>query len=180
MSQAIIVDSYVFNPTAKTIKFNQYPSLQQEGIKLITNATTGVIIYQFNDSTKSGTVSGDTLTLTFNTASMSASDKLMIVYDPPKGGIFDRLTYLMWQAVEYIKAPPYSHLIVNANGSGPLQYIRAQLDTNSAINTINTITTLSTVSNVSTLSSMNGYNPADLFWSQWWTQYNTGIRSKIS
>ena len=79
---SIIVKNYVFKAALKTITFSDFvPSLA--GIKLITNVVTGTIIYQFNDVTKGGTLSGNTLTLTYDTSAMSNSDTLMIIYEEP-------------------------------------------------------------------------------------------------
>lgn len=80
----MIVENYTFNATAKEITFADLTSLAVEGIKIITNVTTGVMIYQFNEATLLGVVSGNVLTLTFDTSLMSDSDKLMIIYEEPR------------------------------------------------------------------------------------------------
>jgi len=51
------------------------------GIQLITNVTDNVIIYNFADPLKGGTLSTDTLTLTFDTTSMSDTDELMVLVE---------------------------------------------------------------------------------------------------
>jgi len=52
-----------------------------DSILLITNVTDNIIIYNFADPTKGGTVSDNVLTLTYDTSSMSNTDKLLIFYD---------------------------------------------------------------------------------------------------
>ena len=74
----MIIDSYIFNPTARTIQFQMPVVLSR--FATITNTDTNVIIYQFNDSTKGGVVSGNTLLLDYDTSSMSALANLQIIY----------------------------------------------------------------------------------------------------
>jgi len=68
--------SYTFDKTAKTVVCSLFTSL--EAIQLITNVTDNIIIYNFADATKGGTLSGTTLTLAYNTAAMDNADKLQI------------------------------------------------------------------------------------------------------
>jgi hypothetical protein len=78
-----IVSNYLFDPALGTITFVDYPLIELEGVKLITNINDGLIIYQFNDAVKNGTVLGNTLTLTYDTSAMSVDDALMIIYEAP-------------------------------------------------------------------------------------------------
>lgn len=180
MSQAVVLNEYVFNKTAQTIVFPDYESIKLEGIKLITNVTTGTIIYQFNASTKLGTVSGKTLTLAYDTSAMADTDKLMIIYDPPSGGFFDRVTSLMQMIMQFVKSPDYA--ISTALG----KKIMCILGTDSSIGTITTVTTVSTVTNLTTaatLTNLTNFNTLDsryLVWGAWQQNYNEGIRSKIT
>lgn len=77
------IGSYSFNPSRKEITFYNIPSITQEQILLITNTTDGVIIYNFADSSAGGSLWGNVLTLTYNTASMNAEDHLQIYIDIP-------------------------------------------------------------------------------------------------
>lgn len=72
-----IVHEYIFNAASQTIRSKEFTRLNI--IALITNVTAGIIIYNFADPAKGGTLSGDTLTLDFNTTSMSNSDDLQII-----------------------------------------------------------------------------------------------------
>jgi hypothetical protein len=73
--------NYVFNKTAKTVTFSDYTSIALESVLLITNATDNLIIYNFADPLKGGTVVGNILTLAYDTSSMANTDKLQIFYD---------------------------------------------------------------------------------------------------
>lgn len=80
MSKSII-QNYQFNKTAKTVKIVDHLAIQPEGLLLITNITTGDLIYQFNDAAKGGTFVGNVVTLDYDTSAMSNTDKLQIIYD---------------------------------------------------------------------------------------------------
>jgi hypothetical protein len=88
----IEIHNYTFAPGvagAGTITFDDYPvsanAIALEKIALITNVTKGVIIFQFNDVTKNGTVLNNVLTLTATTATHLAGDKLAIKYADTNG-----------------------------------------------------------------------------------------------
>lgn len=79
MKQRII--SYVFDASEKTITAGLLSTVGLAGIQVITNVTDGIIIYNFADSAKGGTLVGTVLTLEYNTTSMSDSDELMILVE---------------------------------------------------------------------------------------------------
>lgn len=81
----LLITSYSFNASAKTITFSGYESITLSSILLIVDVTLSQIIYNFASSTLNGTVSGNVLTLTGNglPSNMSNGDALMIYYDDP-------------------------------------------------------------------------------------------------
>lgn len=79
----IQVTNYTFDKTAKTVTFTDYTTIRLDSLLLITNVTDNVIIYNFANPLLGGTVSGNVLTLTYNTSSMDNADKLQIFYDDP-------------------------------------------------------------------------------------------------
>ncbi len=170
MTQQYIVDQYIFDPVAQTIRMPQIPDLRIEGVQLITNLTTGTLIYQFNNVSLGGTVSRDVLTLTLDTSAMSATDKLQILYNPPRGGFFDRALSLLYQITEYLRSPPNTTVVANNN------YQRVLVDNNSQMSTVSTVSAVTAVTN---LNGFGGIDSRELIWSAWDTEYNTGIRNKI-
>ena len=81
---------YVFVPATRTIVFTR--PVQRERLLLITNVTSNTVIFNFSDPTLTATsyvVSQNTSTtnafttivLSYNTTSMSSTDKLQITYD---------------------------------------------------------------------------------------------------
>ena len=91
MARRVILDTqYTFNPASRTITIPR--ALPRERLLLITNVTTNRVIYNFSDSTLTATAYSlaqpttstnavTTITLAFNTTSMSSTDKLQIVVD---------------------------------------------------------------------------------------------------
>ena len=80
---------YTFNKTAKTITFLDYTSLDLCNILFINNATAGIDIYDFSDAAKNGTISGNVLTLDYDTSSMNNADSLIVFIEDPA---FDQKT----------------------------------------------------------------------------------------
>ena len=76
-----LITNYTFNAATKQIALLDYTSINLESVLLITNVTDNIIIYNFADPNKGGTVSGNTITLTYNTNSMSNTDDLQIFID---------------------------------------------------------------------------------------------------
>jgi hypothetical protein len=165
MSQQYIVESYIFNKTAKTIKLPTVPNLRIEGVQLITNLTTGTIIYQFNKSGFGGTVSGQTLTLDYNTAAMADTDKLQILYNPPGDGWHSRALQLLYQLLELVRAPSFLAKLPAGD------MIRVIADANTNLNIINHVTNL---------TNLNGIDARQALWESWNINYNVGIRGKIT
>lgn len=77
------VKNYSFNAAAKTITFSDYSSIELEGILIVSNSTDQIIIFNFADQNKGGTVATNVLTLEYDTTTMSNSDDLLIYYDDP-------------------------------------------------------------------------------------------------
>lgn len=75
------ITNYTFDKTAKTVTFTDYTTIRLDSILLITNVTDNVIIYNFADPSLGGTVSGNAVTLTYDTSSMDNTDKLQIFYE---------------------------------------------------------------------------------------------------
>jgi hypothetical protein len=73
--------SYTFSKAAKTVTFSGLTPLL-ENIALIVDATNSTIIYQIGDAAFGGTLSGQVLTLTYNTntGAFNDTDKLQIFY----------------------------------------------------------------------------------------------------
>jgi hypothetical protein len=77
----VLFQDYTFNAATKQITFNTIDAVSLEQILIVTNVTDNIIIYNFADPTKGGSISNNVLTLTFDTTSMSNIDSLQIFLD---------------------------------------------------------------------------------------------------
>jgi hypothetical protein len=80
-----IIKNYSFSHSSRTVTLADFSSVSIERLLLITNVTTGVILYQFNSAALGATASGNVITLTTDTSAMQDSDKLQIIYNSASG-----------------------------------------------------------------------------------------------
>jgi hypothetical protein len=91
MAKHVILESYAFNPSTKTIVVTG-KNIRREQLLLITNTTSGVVLYNFSDPALLATsytntvdsVSGletTTIVVAYNTTAMNAADKLSILVE---------------------------------------------------------------------------------------------------
>lgn len=139
-----LISNYTFNPSAKTITFSDYDSIDLESLLLITNVTDNIIIYNFADPNLGGGVNGNTVTLTYDTTTMSSTDALQIYYDDNSDTqmteelfhLFNRFLRLM-QSNATVDAQDRQIVRVGAIDGG-------------------TIATVQTVSNITSLNAFGG------------------------
>lgn len=112
-----LITDYTFNKTSGTLTFNDYTSILQEGLLLITNTTDNIMLYNFADPTYKATVLGNVVTLTYDTSSMDDTDDIQIWYDDginslPVGASTEesqeRMEFLLQQLTNLIAFPTYS------------------------------------------------------------------------
>ena len=132
----IQIANYTFNPAAKTVTFKDYSTISLESVLLIVNVSVNEIIYNFANPATGGSVSGNVLTLDFNTSSMNSTDKLLIYYDSDTLPASDESLILLRRMVKIME----SLTVVDAN-----QRQRIAID---AITAGLTLATISTVGNV--------------------------------
>lgn len=77
----IKIDNYSFDKDTGEVTFTDYSVIRLDGILLITNVTDNIIIYNFADPLKGGTVATNVLALEFDTTGMDNNDDLLIYYD---------------------------------------------------------------------------------------------------
>lgn len=80
-----VIKNYTFDAAAKTITLTDFDTVDLSRLSLITNVTKGVILFNFADSTRTATVTGNVIQLDYINAGFSNSDKLRIDYDSPYG-----------------------------------------------------------------------------------------------
>jgi hypothetical protein len=166
----MIRKDYTFNAVAKTITFADPIVLEQLGI--ITNIVDGVRIYNPMDASASGTLSGQVLTLTYDTSSMSNSDKLQVFYGEEEG-----LSGILFTITRLLKTIARAFNIVTT-GTG-----RLSVDVNSVTGTVGTVTTVTGVTTVTTLTNqtnVGGVNAFELQKAMSRTAFATSVRPNLN
>jgi len=98
-----LVSNYSFNAATKQITLSDYTSVDLESLLLITNVANNTIIYNFAGQGKGATVSGNVLTLDFDTTSMSNSDSLQIFIDNNEVGASESTVDSLRDIADYLK-----------------------------------------------------------------------------
>ena len=137
-----LITNYTFDASAKTISFDDYTGVDLNRVLLITNVTTNTIIYNFANSLLGGSVSGNVLTLTYNTTSMSDTDTLQIYYDTEYIPASDQLLNALYDMVKHLEVLSYA--------KGTFADIRV------------TPTVTPNMSTLSNISSLGGYSAGSL------------------
>jgi hypothetical protein len=137
-----LITNYTFDASAKTISFDDYTGIDLNRVLLITNVTTNTIIYNFANSLLGGSVSGNVLTLTYNTTSMSDTDTLQIYYDTEYIPASDQLLNALYDMVKHLEVLSYA--------KGTFADIRV------------TPTVTPNMSTLSNISSLGGYSAGSL------------------
>lgn len=161
-----LISNYTFDPVARTISFADYTAINLEGLLLVTNVTDNQIIYNFADPCFGGGVNGNTVTLTYDTTSMSSTDALQIYYDDNNEGpltdelfhLFMRLSRIM-QSNATVDSADRQIVRVGTIDGGTIGTV-----TNvGTVGTVSTITggTINTVQNVNAAGTLNALNSVD-------------------
>ena len=190
-----IIQSYSFNALSQTVVLYGYTILKLENLQLITNVTRNTILYNFASPTYGATVSGNTITLEYDTTTMEDSDALQIIYDDGQVGttfaeqqvqstlleqirinsaLIGDLTVVVRSLQQATVDPPYLDKSINA--------IRNQVQSGT-INTVTTVTTVNTVNTVGTVTNttnIDTYQGKLLVLGQDIAAWATTVRSRIS
>ena len=98
-----LVSNYNFNAAAKQITLSDYTSVDLESLLLVSNVTDNIIIYNFAGQGKGATISGNVLTLDFDTTSMSNTDDLQIFIDDNNVGANQDTLQALKDVADYLK-----------------------------------------------------------------------------
>jgi hypothetical protein len=163
----VLINNYVFDSSLKRVTFSDYSSIDLEGVLLITNVSINEIIYNFAEPTKGGTISGNQLTLTYDTTAMSGSDKLQIFYENGENAASDVTSQAILDGLATLRRM--------AKNMESLQVVDAAQRQRVAIEVIPGVN----VGSISTLNTLGGvptfYQLVD--WAR--ASYNTSIRPKL-
>jgi hypothetical protein len=139
----VLIDNYVFDPALKKVTFSDYASISLNRVLLVTNVTDNIMIYNFASPALGGTVSGNSLTLTYNTASMSSTDSLQIYYDNEETTSTEELAgaiYSLVTRLEFLQSVEVTNADLRVTPIGGF------------------VSTVSTVSTVSNMAAIGGFS----------------------
>jgi len=192
----VLLDNYTFNKTSKQITFTDYTAIELERILLITNSTDNIIIFNFASPGAGGTVSGNILTLQYDTSLMDNTDRLQIFYEDPAIAASETLLALVKEQIDNDSrlgrqlAQLLKPLGIVSSGTGKLN-IEALVTQPTAANLTATVSiaaaqTLATVTNVSTLATLTNQanigslNALDLQYNMAQTAWQAGLRKNLT
>lgn len=184
----VLYQTYTFTPSTRKVTFNSSDVISLENILLITNVTNNTIIYNFANTTQGGTLNGNVLTLTYNTTSMSSSDKLQIWLDLYGTPALDTTSQYINNQTALLKRVVKLLEPIGTQDTNQRQRISAEQATAANLNatvtiaasqTLATVTTVSTVSSVTNIAGYGGVDPRYQFIDTARIAYATGIRQKL-
>jgi hypothetical protein len=76
-----LIMNYTFSPLSKQVTLTDFVTLDLERLLLITNVTSGLVIYNFASPSLGGTVVNNAVVLEYDTTAMNSTDDLQIFYD---------------------------------------------------------------------------------------------------
>jgi hypothetical protein len=162
-----LIKNYTFDPVAKTVQFSD-KRITLDTLLVITNVTDNIIIYNFAAAAKGGTMSGSTLTLTYDTSTMSTTDTLQIFAD-----IDDGTQNILQRILQMLMAPlGYDKSIQRQRGTVIVE--------SGTISTVTAVTTVTGVTAVTSLNNLDGYNARMQILDNNRTAWAQCVRSRIS
>jgi len=164
-----LISNYTFDASQKKIFFDDYQSIDLESLLLITNVTDNIIIYNFADPTKGAGVSGNSVTLSYDTASMSDTDALQIFYEDGLSAASDNSVQVIGDVALTLKRI--------AKNMESLQVVDSLQRQRVVVETLANMTTLGQCNAV---NGLGGVDPKQLMIDLARTAYNAGIRNNLT
>ena len=172
--------NYIFNAAAGTIVLTDYETINLDGLLLITNVTDNILMYNFADSSNHASVSGNIISLSYNTTAMSDTDEIQIFYDDGTGypltsselreePVLIEVASILKQLMMAIRHPIALDRALNR--------LRATAVIESGSITLSGTNTVATVTN---MSNVDNYQGKVLVIGQNITAWSTTVRSRIS
>ena len=181
------IGTYIFNASAQTVTINGISPFALEQILTITNTTDGVMIYCFADPSLYGTLTGNVITLHYNTTSMANTDNLQIYMDLPSTQAidnaiaFDSYTHVLLERICDLLEPMATQDTANRQRIS-LDAIPAgiTLPTVTTVGTVNTLTTVTNAVPIGNVATLGGVDPRYVIIDTARNAYANGLRSKLT
>jgi len=157
------ITNYTFNAIAKTVTFTDYTTIRLDSVLIITNVTDNLPIYNFTQGVQlpeypdglGGTVSGNVLTLHYDTSAMSDGDSLQIFYDDgdiqPANAELQTTLYSLTETLQELTAR-LTVLASMANAGQPaLRVIPIASLSTAVTGSLTAVTTVGSLTNIGTV-----------------------------
>lgn len=183
----ILVENYTFNAGQKKITLTDYTSVSLESLLLITNVTTNTIIYNFADPAKGGVISGNILTLDYDSSGMSNTDKLQIFIDNKSIPSTESTLQTLKEVVDYLKILVKQTITLATQDTSQRQRVFVDNQVTQVTTAVGSVVNLRDSSNSDALQrGSNAYNTNFALPDVWNTtelsriNYQNNIRSKLT
>jgi hypothetical protein len=152
----IQTSGYTFVPASRQITSSVFSTVGLGRVLLVNNATRGVVIFDPSATATNGTLSGSTLTLTFDTTTHSSGDTLTIFYDDSYPATYVDAYGEFQECLESLRFAIASLTrTIGMMQPDASARMRIALDTITAGVTLPTVTTVGTVTTCSTLTNQS-------------------------
>ena len=157
-----LVREYLFDASARTVTLTGLAAVDQEALLIISNALDGVLIYNFADPALGATVSGNVITLDFDTTSMADTDPLTIFYeDESTPASLASITDLRDVAEAVHEAVEILSWIGGARGTAAdlrVSLTNASVPVTGTVTVNGSLTTLTTLTTLSNMAAIGGWS----------------------
>lgn len=145
-----LATNYTFNAATRQITFTGTIPQNLSSLLLITNVTDGIIIYNFADTYAGGVLSGNVLTLTYDTTSMSDTDYLQIFIDTPNTDFEELNETLRSGIIEIVRQ------LQSIRNDGGMADVSGRVRVAVETGTVGVTGSLTTLTSITNLASIGG------------------------
>ncbi len=156
-----LITNYAFDHTTGTITLPDYSEVELERLLLITNVTTGVMLYNFADPTLGATPSANTFDLETDTSGMTSGDTLQIWYDDPSAELAEASQIDLLNEIMHLMLAAANGITNIANMRDTINSMRVGITSGSV-----GITANQTVGTVTNLQQLGSYDARPVHYAQ--------------
>lgn len=147
----VLFQDYTFDTANNQIIFNTTDTITLEQVLVITNVTENVIIYNFADPNKGGSIHNNELSLVYDVSGMSQYSDLQIFLEIPMNPSTEESVVLLNESVVLLRR--LVQLLTPIATQDSSQRQRVSVESISGSTTIGTVQTLSNLSNFNTVDA---------------------------
>lgn len=170
----VLFQDYTFDTANNQIIFNTTDTITLEQVLVITNVTENVIIYNFADPNKGGSINNNELSLVYDVSGMSHFSNLQIFLEIPMNPSTEETAVLLNESVVLLRRLIQLLIPIATQDSQQRQRVTVESMTGA------TLATVSSVSSVANIIAFGGVDPRYQFIDQARNAYANGIRQNLT